>query len=71
MKDSRVADIGKASGGSLLSKEINAAVILVENLQPKSSYPDGKIPELHREGTSFPKLVKKIHWEKSREITKQ
>ena len=29
MKDSSVADTGKASGGSMLSKEINATVILV------------------------------------------
>lgn len=43
MNDSRVADIGKASGRSTLSKEIMAVVLV--DLQPGSSYPDRKAVE--------------------------
>lgn len=48
-----MADIGKASGGSTLSKEINATVISVY-LQAESTYPDGKVPEHREERVPFP-----------------
>lgn len=58
----------KASGGSTLSKEITGTVISVY-LQPESRYPDRKVPEQQRGGSSFLKLVRKIRWEKSKEIS--
>lgn len=43
MNDSMVADIGKAPGGRMLSKEIKGTFNLVY-LQPESSYPDRTVP---------------------------
>lgn len=55
-----MADSGRASGGSRLSKEMNATAILVEQLQPESSYPDGNVLEPRRVDSSFLKLVKRM-----------